>query len=133
MSDEPQFKSLSPVLVVEQVEPCIEFWRDRLGFAAVNEVPEGDTIGFVMLVGDGVTVMYQSRASLEKDIPALVGERLQSANLLYISVSDIDDVERRLEGVDKVVPRRTTFYGATEIGVLEPGGYAVLFAQLPPQ
>lgn len=131
MSDAPQYKSLSPVLVVERVEPCIEFWRDRLGFVAVNEVPDGDTIGFVILVGDGVTVMYQSRASLDKDIPVLSGRRLESVNLLYISVSSIDDIEQRLDGVAKVVPRRTTFYGATEIGIREPGGYVVLFSELP--
>ena len=131
MSDEPQYESLSPVLIVEDVEPCIEFWRYRLGFAVVNEVPDGNKIGFVILVGDGVTVMYQSRASLEKDIPALAGQTLESVNLLYISVANIDEIERRLEGVVKVVPRRKTFYGATEIGILEPGGYVVLFAQQP--
>jgi len=131
MSDDPQYKSLSPVLIVEDVEPCIEFWRYRLGFVVVNEVPDGNKIGFVILVGDGVTVMYQSRASLEKDIPALAGQTLESVNLLYVSVANIDEIERRLEGVVKVVPRRKTFYGATEIGILEPGGYVVLFAQQP--
>ena len=131
MSENEQYKSLSPVLVVEEIEPCVDFWRDRLGFTVANEVPEGDELGFVILVGDDVTLMYQSRASLEKDIPALSGPKLVSPNLLYVTVSSIDDIERRLEGIVKAVPRRTTFYGATEIGVREPGGYVVLFAQQP--
>ena len=52
-----------------------------------------------------------------------------SPNAMYIEVTDIDDVERRLAGWDLVVPRRTTFYGATEIGVREPAGNLIVFAQ----
>jgi len=129
MSDDTQFQSLAPVLLVEEVEPCLGFWRDRLGFQVVQDVPEGDKLGFVMLARDGVTIMYQSRESLKKDMPVLAEQELTSCNMLYISVGSIDEVEHALEGVDKVVPRRTTFYGATEIAVREPGGYVVAFAE----
>ena len=37
--------------------------------------------------------------------------------------------EQALKGVEIVVPRRKTFYGADEIGVREPGGNAVIFGQ----
>lgn len=126
-----QYKSLSPVLVVEAVEPCIEFWRDRLGFTVADTVLEGDSIGFAILVGDDVTIMYQSQASLAKDIPAIAGPKLISPNIFYLSVASIDALEKRLDGIEKIVPRRKTFYGATEIGIREPGGYVVLFAQSP--
>ena len=33
------------------------------------------------------------------------------------------------EGVDVVMPRRQTFNGMDEIGVREPGGHVVMFAQ----
>jgi hypothetical protein len=126
-----QYKSLAPVLIVKAVEPCIEFWRDRLGFSVADTVLQGDQIGFAILVGDDVTVMYQSEASLAKDIPAISGPKLISPNVFYLSVTSIDEIEKRLEGIEKVVPRRTTFYGAIEIGIREPGGYVVLFAQSP--
>jgi len=126
-----QYRSLSPVLIVDAVEPCLEFWRDRLGFTVADTVLEGEKIGFAILVGDDVTVMYQSQESLAKDIPALSGPKLVSPNIFYLSVASIDDVEKRLEGIVKVVPRRKTFYGAIEIGIREPGGYVVLFAQPP--
>lgn len=122
------FQSLAPVLVVDRVEPCLDFWRDRLGFAEVARVPEGDAIGFAMLARDGVTVMYQSRESVRKDIPPLA-DAPSGGSVLYVNVASLDDVEARLEGVEKVVPRRTTFYGATEIGVREPGGNLVVFAE----
>jgi hypothetical protein len=125
-------KKLTPVYVVERIEPCLEFWVGRLGFEKVVEVPEGEGLGFVILTRGPVEIMYQSLASVAKDIPALAVPPLGSAspNATYIEVSDIDDVERRLGGWEVVVPRRTTFYGATEIGVREPAGNLIVFAQM---
>jgi hypothetical protein len=125
-------KKLTPVYVVEQIEPCLDFWVGRLGFEKVVEIPEGNALGFVILTRGHVEIMYQSLASVAKDISALAVEMAGtgSPNGTYIEVSDIDDVERRLAGCDLVVPRRTTFYGATEIGVREPAGNLILFAQM---
>ncbi len=124
-------KKLTPVFVVQRIEPCLDFWIDRLGFAKTVEVPHGDSLGFVILVRDQVEIMYQSRDSVLEDAPAVLEGRSDalSPNGTFIEVSDIDDVERRLAGCEIVVPRRTTFYGTTEIGVREPGGNFILFAQ----
>ena len=48
---------------------------------------------------------------------------------LFIEVSDVDEVERALAGIDPVIPRRRTFYGMDEVVVRDPGGYVVVFAQ----
>jgi uncharacterized glyoxalase superfamily protein PhnB len=121
-------RKLTPVLVVDRIEPCLPFWVDRLGFNQTVTVPEGDAIGFVILEKDGVEVMYQSRASVAHDVPALAGMKGDGISL-FIEVGDIDAVERALEGVERVIPRRRTFYGMEEIGVREPGGYTITFAQ----
>ena len=118
----------SPVLVVHAIEPCLSFWVDRLGFTRVAEVPDGDRLGFVILQKDGIEVMYQSRESVRKDRPALADVPAGGTNL-YIDVADVAAVERAVKGVEIVVPRRKTFYGADEIGVREPGGNAVIFGQ----
>ena len=120
-------KKLTPVLMVEKVEPCAEFWTSRLGFARTVELPHEGELGFVILAKDGVEIMYQSRASVAADIPPLAGERHRTA--LFIEVSDVDAVERALEGVEIVHPRRRTFYGMDELIVREPGGNVVTFAQ----
>lgn len=127
-----EMRKLSPLLTVDAVEPCLPFWVERLGFAKTVEVPDGDSLGFVILAKDGVEVMYQSRASVEKDIPALARESSNASRPamgLFIEVSDIDAVERALQGVPHVIPRRRTFYGMDEIVVRDPGGYVVVFAQ----
>jgi uncharacterized glyoxalase superfamily protein PhnB len=121
-------KKLAPVIIVDRVEPCLDFWK-RLGFEVVVEVPEGDAVGFAILARGGVELMYQSRASVQKDAPAVAALPPGHSIGLYIEVESLDEVLPALEGADVIVPRRTTFYGATEIFVREPSGQVVGFAQ----
>jgi len=126
-----EMHKLSPLLTVESIEPCLPFWVDRLGFAKTVEVPDGTSLGFVILAKDGVEIMYQSRASVEKDIPPLANGAATAlpAMGLFIEVGNIDEVERALDGIEHVIPRRRTFYGMDEVVVRDPGGYVVVFAQ----
>ena len=122
-------KKLSPVLYVETIEPCLDLWIKRLGFEKTVEVPEGEKLGFVILVRDGVEVMYQSRASVAKDVPAFASRALGQTNL-FIEVDDLSEIERALKGVKLALPKRETFYGATEIGIQDAGGNVVVFAEM---
>ncbi len=122
---------ITTVLVVSAVEPSLAFWEGRLGFTKVAEVPHGDALGFAMLVKDGVEVMLQSEASVRDDLPAgaqAAGIPGRSA-ALFMEVSDLGAVEAALGDWPIAMPRRTTFYGMHEIGVREPGGHLVTFAQ----
>jgi len=126
-----EMHKLSPLLTVDAIEPCLPFWVERLGFAKTVEVPDGAALGFVILARDGVEIMYQSRASVEKDIPPMArgASNAQPAMGLFIEVGNIDEVERALEGIEQVIPRRRTFYGMDEVIVRDPGGYVGVFAQ----
>lgn len=125
----PAMKKLTPILYVERIEPAIPFWVDRLGFARTAEVPHAEHLGFLILQKDGVEVMYQTRDSVHADAPALAERLRMEGSLLFIEVDDLDAVEHALEGVERVVPRRRTPYGADEIFVREPAGNLVGFAQ----
>ncbi len=122
-------KKLTPVIVVDQIEPCLSFWVDHLGFQKTAEVPDGDKLGFVILVKGNVEIMYQTKASVAKDVPALANQSLNSSTGLYIEVEKLDPVIQALKHVEFVVPPRKTFYGAREFGVREPGGSLVMFAE----
>lgn len=127
----PGLKRLTPVLVVETVEPSIRFWTERFGFAAENEVPgPGGKLVFASARKDGIEVMYQTRESVVADQPALAGELDGSSIVLFITVDDFDAVEQALAGVPVVKPRHKTFYGSTEVYVREPGGHVVGFAKM---
>jgi uncharacterized glyoxalase superfamily protein PhnB len=122
-----EIRRVTPVLVVDEIEPSLAFWVGRLGFVATAEVPEGDRLGFVILEKDGVEVMFQTRDSLRADVPALADA--PAATSLFIEVLDLDAVAEAVEGLEVLIPRRRTFYGMDEIGVREPGGHPVTFAQ----
>jgi catechol 2,3-dioxygenase-like lactoylglutathione lyase family enzyme len=118
---------MTPILYVEAIEPCLPFWTDRLGFSLTTQVPQDDRIGFVILERAGIEVMMQTRASVEADVPA-VAATPRGASILFIEVESLDPVLAAVDGVPVVVPRRTTFYGADEIFVREPGGNIIGFA-----
>lgn len=121
-------KKLAPVLFVEEVEPCLDFWMTRLGFAKTIEVPHGTKLGFVTLAKDGVEVMYQTYASAEQDAPGKI-KRNPPATYLYVEVTGLDAIIAQLAGAPVVMPERKTFYGAREIGYREPGGNFITFAE----
>lgn len=122
-------QKITTVLAVETVEGSLDFWERRLGFERTVSVPHENTIGFVILVKDGVEVMLQSVASILADLGANTGEVNGRSAALFIEVADLDAVEKALDGYPIEMPRRTTFYGMHEIGVREPGGHFLVFAQ----
>lgn len=122
-------KKITPVLLVDEVESCVRFWKERMGFEVAIEVPEGDKIGFVSLQKAGVELMYQSYASVEKDSSFSAHGYAKGPSFLYIEVDSLDDVIAATKGARVVMPERTAFYGAREIGVKDPAGHVLTFAQ----
>lgn len=128
---EPMLEKMTPILYVDAIEPVLPFWTERLGFRVTGEVPEGDRLGFVMMARDGVELMIQTRESIENDVPALADTPM-GGTILFIQVPDLSAIEAALDGAEDIellVPRRTTFYGADEIFIREPGGNVVGFAE----
>jgi uncharacterized glyoxalase superfamily protein PhnB len=124
-------KQLTPVLVVNQVEPCLGFWTGGLGFTKVHEVPgPAGTVVFASVERDGVEIMYQTRASVLADHPSL-GNTLDGHSIvLFITVDDLDAAEKAVAGAPVVKARHKTFYGSEEFYVMEPGGNMVGFARM---
>lgn len=120
-------KKITPVLLAQEVEPCVNFWTERLGFDKIMEVPHGDKIGFAMLQKGSLELMYQSYASAEKDAPGMFAQR--GPTHLYIEVDHLDEVIRAMQGAKVSVAERDTFYGAHEMGFEDPAGHMVLFAE----
>jgi uncharacterized glyoxalase superfamily protein PhnB len=132
-SMEDIMKRMAPVIFVEEVEPCVAFWVDRLGFEQTMEVPEGHRLGFAAVQSGRVEIMCQSRASLAKDIPALAEGPYTRSAALFIEVADLDALKPKLKGTTALFPERTTFYGAREIGVWATSGTPVVLAEMQEQ
>lgn len=125
-----KLKKLTPVLVVDSVEPCLAFWTDRFGFTAENKVPGPDgKLIFASAKQGGIEVMYETRAAAVGDSVISAKELDGRSCVLFIAVDDLDAVERAVAGAPVVKARHKTFYGSQEIYVREPGGHVVGFAQ----
>jgi uncharacterized glyoxalase superfamily protein PhnB len=124
-------KKITAVLFAPEIEPCLKFWVERFGFEKTLEVPEGNKLAFAIVQKGGVELMYQSYASADKDAPAEIAQAVRKGpTFLYVEVDNLDETIAALKGVDVVMPVRTTFYGAREIGVKDPAGHFVTFAQM---
>ena len=119
---------LTPVLIVDSIEKGMAFWVDRMGFEKTVDVPEGDHLGFVILVRDGAELMMQTITSVQKDEPRFVPQGKGNTIGLFVEVDDFEDVKKRLAGYPIAMPERKTFYGMVEIGVIDPAGNTVVFA-----
>jgi uncharacterized glyoxalase superfamily protein PhnB len=121
---------ITPVLLVNEIEPQLHFWVDRLGFAKTIEVPHGQKLGFVAFQKGDAEVMYQTYASVEHDAPpAMAAQARQGPTYLYIQVDSLDAVLAAMRDVSHVMPERTAFYGMREFAVQDPAGHFVTFAQ----
>ena len=130
----PSIKQATPLITVEDVDECLPFWIDRLGFELLGTVPHEDATGFAMLKHGDMQLMYQSQASVQADLGAsgapegLAQEMGAGTATLFIEVASLDPVIAALGEAPVIVPRRETFYGMDEIFVRAPCGTVVGFA-----
>src|SRR3982074_1143183 len=97
-------KRITPVLLVNEIEPVIPFWVDRLGFAKTIEVPHGNKLAFVTFQKGAAEVMYQTYASVEKDAPpSMSAEARKGRTYLYIEVDNFDAVLAAMKDVKIVM------------------------------
>jgi hypothetical protein len=122
--------NVTPIQIVERIEPLLALWQNELGFEKLAEVAHEGQLGFVLLARGQRQVMLQSRRSLADDLPA-VAARAPSA-VLYLDVESLDEALPDLKGLEVLAGPRTTFYGAREVFVLDPAGQVLGFAEHVP-
>ena len=124
-----EVKKITALLFAQEIEACLEFWTERMGFQKTVEVPEGDKLAFAILEKNGMELMYQSFASVEKDNAATAAAARKGPSFLYIEVADLNDALEATKGAELTMPVRTTFYNSKEFGIQDPAGHYFIFAQ----
>ncbi|MEN8188262.1 MAG: VOC family protein [Thermodesulfobacteriota bacterium] len=133
--------SLTPNLMVEDVNRTINYYREALGFSllmAVDEeknihlsdLPKDKTAIYAQLSRDSVEIMVQQQKSLAEDIPALANHPISASATLYISVKDIEKLYSEiLPKADCVKKLSTTWYNMQEFFIRDINGYILGFAE----
>lgn len=138
---EPLAKKTTAVVVVDRIEPVVEFWK-KVGVEKVMDVPEGEgasaRLGFAILAGPGVEVMYQTSSSVIADLGASAAPEYRAAfrtspqqAYLFVEVASIAEIGRTMADEKLVMPYRETFYGAKELAYDDRAGNIVIFAEMP--
>jgi len=102
-----------------------------LGFELLMALPSNDNpVDFAIMQRDNVEIMFQSRASLSENVPALNGALIGASQTLYIEVTGIDQLYSQVHGkADIVVDIHTTFYGTREFYFRDLNGYILSFSE----
>lgn len=120
---------IAPTLIVEKVEPTVDFMVDKLSFEKTAEVPGKDGLSFAMLVNGNVEIHIQERSSAAEGMPYFGKSAMPPSSFLYIDVEDVSSIYEKLKDQDIVLPLEKTFYGATHFFIREPGGHVFGFSE----
>ena len=120
-------KKLTTLFVVDRIEPCLPTW-EALGYAVIVRVPETGPLGFVILKSKLGELMLQTKKSLAADMPSVAKRKPRS--LLYADVPSLTEAKKALRGAEVLIPRRKTFYGATEAWLELEGGVILGLAEV---
>jgi uncharacterized glyoxalase superfamily protein PhnB len=130
-------RKVTPLLSVDRIEPALLFWK-KLGVTPTVEVPDETAtdgrLAFAILAAEGLELMYQTTASIKEDLvkSASIKDAFRSdpqQTTLYVEVSQLSELESKLQGERLIMPRRTTFYGSTEVAYADPAGNIIVFAE----
>jgi hypothetical protein len=118
---------VTPIRIVDRIEPCLPFWCGALGYEKRAEVPHEGALGFVLLENAAGEIMLQTRASIEVDLPAVAARA--PGTVLFVEVKSLAEARDAVKGAEVLLVERTTFYGMREMVVADPAGTILVFAE----
>jgi lactoylglutathione lyase len=125
-----RFDTVTPNLVVSDIDRSLVFYRDVLGLSVVTTVPEVAPFVFVWLERDGLRVFLNASEASRAEYPAIVARDNAGSWTMFVVVDDVDGLHQALaERVEIVMPLETKFYGMREFAILDPDGFVITFAQ----
>lgn len=123
-------KSLTPNLVVSNVERSVAFYRDTLGFDVNTTVPEQAPYVFALMKSGSVQIFLNAPEPAAAEYPAFKDRPIGGTLTLFIEVEGVRQLHQTLEGrVTVVMPLEKKWYGLTEFACVDPDGYVITFAE----
>jgi uncharacterized glyoxalase superfamily protein PhnB len=124
------FTSITPNLLVEDVERSTAFYRDVLGFSLKQTVPDVAPFVFVWLERDSVPLFLNDAKAADHDYPQVSRRPAGGTATMFFIVTDVDALHARVAPHAKVImPLKTQFYGMREFAIEDPDGHILTFAE----
>jgi uncharacterized glyoxalase superfamily protein PhnB len=123
-------KSLSPNLIVNNVNETIDFYVNVLGFKKIMSVPESGNLVWAMVQSGAITFMFQEEKSIKDEYPQLNKFEIGGGITFYINVTNVIDLYANLKGNATIIKEiYKTFYGSTDFAIEDINGYILTFSQ----
>lgn len=124
------FTSVTPNLLVRDIDRSTAFYRDVLGFSVKQTVPDVGPFVFVWLERDGVPVFLNDPKAVEHDFPGAGSRPSGGTGTLFFVVTGVDAFHEKVKSSANVImPLKTQFYGMREFAVEDPDGHILTFAE----
>ena len=124
------FASVTPNLLVRDIDRATAFYRDVLGFTIKQTVPDAAPFVFVWLERDGVPVFLNDPKAAKEDYASATSRPSGGTATLFFVVTDVDDYHSHVAPHAKVLmPLTTKFYGMREFAIEDLDGHILTFAE----
>ena len=124
------FTSVTPNLLVRDIARSTAFYRDVLGFAVTQTVPETAPFVFVWLERDGAPVFLNDPKAIEHDFPGASARPAGGTATLFFAIAGVDAFHDHVKAHARIImPLKTQFYGMREFAVEDPDGHILTFAE----
>jgi uncharacterized glyoxalase superfamily protein PhnB len=117
------FKTIVPVLKVADLERAVDFYKSVLGFSVCWQAANEGGGENCMLEAGSTNVLLSTGSHL--------GDQPQFTGTLYFNMAGVKDFFEKVRPNAEVVwPLETMDYGQIEVGVRDPDGYILAFAEV---
>jgi catechol 2,3-dioxygenase-like lactoylglutathione lyase family enzyme len=124
------FASVTPNLLVRDVEASTAFYRDLLGFSIKETVPANAPFVFVWLERDGVSVFLNDSKAVADEVPGAAERQPGGTATMFFIINGVDALHDAVAPRTRIVmPLKTQFYGMREFAIEDPDGHLLTFAE----
>ena len=124
------FRKVTPILLVDDVDRGIRFYRDVLGGKLSAVYPELPPHAWASLEFDRVELMLWEKGAVQKEYPDQAISDNPASTIVYIYVDDVDALHQRIrESAEVLMEPVDQFYGIREFTIRDPFGFILTFAQ----
>lgn len=126
-----KLESITPNLMVADIQQTINYYHGVLGFETQQTVPEnGEDLVWASLKKGGVQIMIQEEENLKNELPEIRHEKVGGGTTLFIQMTGVEEYYHELyTSADVVVQIKDTFYGMREFTIRDINGYYLTFAE----
>lgn len=123
-------KSLSPNMMVYNVNDTIDYYQSYFDFVLTASVPEEGQFQWAMMTSGNVTLMFQSKESIVEELPEFAELEPGGACTLFIKTNDVEKLYENLkDNVEVIIELHKTFYNMNEFSIRDLNGYIITFAE----